>query len=260
MLRLYPFNWRERYGDELLALVAEFGLTWRSAFDIVRAALVERARRYAALLRAEAMPPDPLPPMRQWTDREYLLIRAGFLPLLGLTIVVLNLAGVPYPRGIWGGWFQLTVQPFLHFDEETRVTDATIGERVVLACAWYVAALVVTAAALAMGAGMRQLGVPEPSAIVYVAVAALLIGGIVRLLYRGVCPSLNKPRPEVTGREMACWHAGLFGALVVAGASGAPPEPFFWSMVAPAFMWMRFSRARHVRFARRRQLREQRGF
>jgi len=44
LLRLYPARWRERYGDELKALVAEAGLTPTDAIDIARAAARERQR------------------------------------------------------------------------------------------------------------------------------------------------------------------------------------------------------------------------
>ena len=44
LLRLFPAAWRARYGEELLDLVDETGLTPRAAFDVARAGLAERAR------------------------------------------------------------------------------------------------------------------------------------------------------------------------------------------------------------------------
>jgi hypothetical protein len=38
LLRLYPRSWRDRYGDELLALIEDSGLTWRKSANIVAVA------------------------------------------------------------------------------------------------------------------------------------------------------------------------------------------------------------------------------
>jgi hypothetical protein len=82
LLRWYPRAWRERYGDEFLAMV-EDGLDgrrpgWRLRFGVVGAGLRERARRVlpAALRRmtADADPPPPLP-------------RLGLLAIMGSAIV-----------------------------------------------------------------------------------------------------------------------------------------------------------------------------
>ena len=43
-MRIYPAAWRARYGDELVELVADTGLSSRALLDIVRAGLAERAR------------------------------------------------------------------------------------------------------------------------------------------------------------------------------------------------------------------------
>lgn len=43
-LRLYPPAWRERYGDEFLAIIEETGLSTREAIDLLRAALDARLR------------------------------------------------------------------------------------------------------------------------------------------------------------------------------------------------------------------------
>ena len=44
LLRVYPRRWRERYGDELLALLEAEPLTLRVRADVVRAGLKERVR------------------------------------------------------------------------------------------------------------------------------------------------------------------------------------------------------------------------
>lgn len=41
---LYPVAWRERYGDEMDALIEQEGGGWRQLADVARAALIERFR------------------------------------------------------------------------------------------------------------------------------------------------------------------------------------------------------------------------
>jgi hypothetical protein len=257
LLRLYPCDWRERYGDEFLALIDEFGLTWRSAADIVRAAAAERTHRLVRLARAETVPTDPLPPFRPSTGREFLFVRAGLIPLVGLTVVALNTFGIPYPH--WGAWIQLMALPLLLFDEESRVTDATIGERIVLTFAWLLVSLFLVGAGFAAGNGLQSFGVSASPGIVFLATLTVLLAGVVRFLYRFVCSNLNKPRPDLTVREIASWHVALFAMIVMAGAA-ASSGTFFWSMMITCFIWMRFTYVRLVRASRWRQVREQRGF
>jgi hypothetical protein len=42
LLRLYPGGWRERYGDEMLALLETAGIGWRGRIDLVRGAIDAR--------------------------------------------------------------------------------------------------------------------------------------------------------------------------------------------------------------------------
>jgi len=50
LLRLYPRAWRERYGSEFEAFLAQTKLTGSALFDIVRAAAIERGRTGVELL------------------------------------------------------------------------------------------------------------------------------------------------------------------------------------------------------------------
>jgi hypothetical protein len=54
LLRLYPRAWRERYGDELLELVAETGLTWFVVVDVILSACAQRLRALLAMRRRES--------------------------------------------------------------------------------------------------------------------------------------------------------------------------------------------------------------
>src|SRR5687768_14242976 len=42
LLHLYPYQWRERYGQEFLALVEDSGLGWKNCVDVVIGALAMR--------------------------------------------------------------------------------------------------------------------------------------------------------------------------------------------------------------------------
>ena len=44
LLRAYPRRWRERYGDELVALLEAEPLTWRTRTNVLTAGLRERLR------------------------------------------------------------------------------------------------------------------------------------------------------------------------------------------------------------------------
>ena len=105
LLRLYPRAWRARYGDEFLALVGDTGLSWRTVADVSTAALAERVRAIAGAKLWEGDPivaGQPLPPR---TVGEALTVAATFAGLVGLSVLVLGLLGVPYPRS-GSPWFQ----------------------------------------------------------------------------------------------------------------------------------------------------------
>jgi cytochrome b6-f complex iron-sulfur subunit len=50
LLRLYPRTWRDRYGEELLALIEESGLSFGATIDLIRAAADARLRPQAPVL------------------------------------------------------------------------------------------------------------------------------------------------------------------------------------------------------------------
>jgi hypothetical protein len=69
LLRLYPLSWRERYGDEFVALLSERPPSFADHVDIVRAALDARLHPQ---LSGRGRAPD----------------RAGFAPLGGLALLI----------------------------------------------------------------------------------------------------------------------------------------------------------------------------
>jgi hypothetical protein len=257
LLRLYPLEWRERYGDEFLALVTEFGLTWRSSLDILRAATVERVRTLIALARAEADASAPLPEPTPHSGREMILTPLGLAALVGVLVLVGSQFGVAFPR--WTFWCQLFIVS-QYFDSECRVTRATICERIALTFVWFIFGIGITLAGWLAGIGLLRIGVDPPSdRMLFAIIVLIVVAGIVRLLYRGMASALNKPRPDVTDREMRGWSTAMFSINVLIGMSG-PIGEMVWTFGWLASMWLQTTRVRHVRAVRRRQLREQRGF
>ena len=257
LLRVYPRAWRERYGDEFLALVSESGLTWRTSVDILIVATIERVRRLLELARAEMAPPSPLPPLTPQTDRELFLTHLGHVALVSALIFVCTRFGLASPQ--WNVWMQLFFMSS-YFDSEGRVTRATIGERIVLTFAWFMVAMWIAIVGWLIGDGLRQLGVPEPSdGLFLIVIGVPMLAGFARMLYRGLASALNKPRPDITGREFWAWSVPAFALAVLAGMV----DPFgrlIWTTGFVWSLWLGFLRTQRVRVARRRELREHRGF
>lgn len=257
LLRLYPSDWRARYGDELLALVSESGLTWRAAADIVVAAAIERVRRLIELARSEMVPASVLPPIAPETGRELILTHLGFVALAAAVIFASTLFGIAMPE--WNLWVWLVLSPST-FDGEARVTRATVGERIALSFAWFLIAAWMGTVGWIAGDGLRQLGVPEPSDGVFLLLLVVpMLAGFGRALYRGIAAGLNKPRPAITRREWCAWSVLQFMFSMLCGMA----DPFgrlIWTSAWMWTIWLRVIRTYPVRSARRRQLREQRGF
>ena len=97
LLRLYPRAWRERYGDEFLALIADGGLSWRVVVDVIGAAGVERVRAAAALVRSELDPRDPPPIDAEASSAGGFREVTLFAVLAALTVGALAIVGVPVP-------------------------------------------------------------------------------------------------------------------------------------------------------------------
>jgi hypothetical protein len=257
LLRVYPRNWRERYGDEFLALVSESGLTRRAVVDILIVATIERVRRLLELARAEMVVPSPLPQPMPMTASEIWLTQLGFGVLGSALVLVCSQFGAATPKGF------LWVQPFvtlLYFDGLGRVTRATISERIVLTFAWFVVAVWITSTAFLVGDVLRGLDVPLPSdRAFHLLLATVFVSGLARFGYRGIASALNKPRPDFTRGEIWGWSFAIFllGALV---GMAEPTDRSLWSLASFWSMWLAFVRTRHVLAARRRALREQRGF
>ncbi len=221
LLRLYPRPWRERYGDEFLALVADTGLSWRAAADVVIAAGVERARTIAALLDDDA---DDL--ITQQSAREAFTEVIGFAVFVVFLVVVLGAMGVPYPRWLW--WIQI-----FSLGGMSRISgDLTLGSWFDRASARFVTfARCVALAALAWLAGfaLRSVGVPEPQpGLFFFLVGVFIVLAAVRWTYFFVRPQLNFSKWPVMGAlEAGLWKSMSFGILIATALVDAYGEAFW---------------------------------
>ena len=208
LLRLYPRAWRARYGDEFLALVAESGLSWRGAADIVAAAVAERVRAVAAVARSEDDPTVKLPLMPSPPLREVLAERGAFILLVSLTVWAFGAVGVPYPH--WILWLNL------FFNDPGRSSDApsaaSWSERLVVSLVWFATAIVLTALAWLTAGMLRRLGVPLLSDPVFYSVfGTWAVCAGFRMLYCMVQTMwLGSTWPGMHRREIYQWSAAMF--------------------------------------------------
>lgn len=229
LLRLYPRPWRGRYGDEFLALVADTGLSWRAAADVVIAASVERVRTIAALLDD-----DGDAPITQQPDREAFAEVIGFAVFVVLLVVILGAMGVPYPRWLW--WIQIFGLAGLG-----RLSpDLTLGSWFDRASARFVTfARCVALAGLAWLAGfaLRLVGVPEPQpGLFFALVGVFIVLAAVRWTYLFVRPQLNFSKWPVMGAiEAGLWKSISFGILLATALVDAYGEAF-WDVAF--IIWM----------------------
>src|SRR5689334_471332 len=93
LLRLYPGAWRARYGDELVALVDDTGLTPRVAVDLARAGTKERARAArAALIGGTSMTFGPA-----WRHPTAWAVAGAIVVLPTLAFLILSALGTRAP-------------------------------------------------------------------------------------------------------------------------------------------------------------------
>jgi hypothetical protein len=238
LLRLYPAAWRERYGEELLALVDESGLTFRVVLNVMMAATVERLRMAAWLINHEHISGDqPLPSL---ITLGYLL--ADFLPraaILCTTILALRLAGIPTPP--WTTWVVL----FFRCEEDEFMAPRlkSRAARLFIWSYWLFLAMALTALAGLLGVTLRRVGVPEPSTTVfYRTLGTVLAVGLVRAIpMRYQWMSYNSTWPGIHPREIRVWQVVWFAVCVVTALAYPGPEMFWpgtlilWLVLRPPF-------------------------
>jgi hypothetical protein len=255
LLRLYPAAWRERYGNELLALIDESGLTVRIVLDVVLAAGVQWLRTAVSLIKNDQFAGEP-PPKLITAGYMY----ADFLPcaaILATTIAGLYAAGVPAPP--WTTWVLLFFQCDQHNFMAPRPTSRAV--RLFIWSYWLFLALALAALAGLLALGLRSVGLPAPStALLYGTFGTVLLVGLIRAIpMRYRLMSYNSTWPGIHLREIRVWQGVWFGVFVVV-AMAYPGAEMFWPGALILWMALRppFGLTREG-VARQRALKQERG-
>ena len=257
LLRLYPRTWRARYGDELLALIADTGLTWRSMLDVVAAASVERARALIALWRGQAEPEATLKTIGPASAREFFVETGALLALIGLTVLALGLLGVPWPWSTrrYGVFWTVYVAVFSSSSDVHLPRPASRFDRVALSFAQFVVAMLTVAAAYLIALVAIRIGIaPASEKLVFLCIIGVPLAGGGRLVYRAVRGAYRSFRSpgyvdgsRIGAREVMAWNAALFATLVFSGTIDRGGETF-WIMSYCCFGWLGIRRsARYMR-------------
>lgn len=231
LLRLYPAAWRERYGDELLGLIDESGLTFRVVVDVLFAAGVEWFRTAVTLIKNDQLSGEPPPKL---ITARYMY--ADFVPcaaILGTTIAGVYAVGVPAPP--WTTWAMLLFQCNLYNFMAPRLKSRTA--RLFIWCYWLFLALALTALAGLLASGLRAVGVPEPSERVFMgSLGAVLVVGLIRAIpMRYKWMSYNSTWPGLDPHEIRAWQITWFGVAVLL-AMVERPEVVFWP--SAGILWL----------------------
>ena len=235
LLLLYPAAWRERYGDELLALIGESGLTSRIVLDVVLAAGGEWFRTAAALISEENTAGEPPPKL---LTARYMF--ADFLPCTAIVcaaIVLLGLAGIPYPP--WNIWAML----FFQWDNRQEVFAprfANRSARLFVWSFWFFLALCLALLGWRLGLSIRGLGAPEPPTVVFYSVLGVVLScGLARASYLAFrAMSFNSTWTGLNPREMRAWQIIWFAVVVMSGMAD-PAGEAFWPWAGIVWMSLR---------------------
>ena len=92
VIRCYPRRWRERYADEVLALVEDVGIGWLGALDLARGALRERAIELDVLMFAWCHPSEA--PMNRRIVGRYLMSAGAVLVAPPFVVGIAHLPGM----------------------------------------------------------------------------------------------------------------------------------------------------------------------
>jgi hypothetical protein len=233
LLRLYPREWRARYGDEFLALIADSGLSWREGADVIAAATVERLRAAVGVIRSQLDPTEAQSYVPESSFADSLREAALFGSLVCLTVAVFAVFGVPLPRWTW--WvFVLPPGGGLHVAPSAQ---ANWRERATLSYFWFVAAVAVTGIVW-RGAG-ALIGVPPFSdRIFFSLIGVFFLAGIPRAIYCGIRILIyGSTWRGMHPAEIHAWRLGLLALVGLVASFDAAGETFWMLtfLVALAF-------------------------
>jgi hypothetical protein len=170
LLRLFPAAWRTRYGDELLDLISDTGLTPRAVADIARAGLAERVRATrSALIGGASMTFGPA-----W--RHPTAWAAAGAVILIPTLAFVALSMLTYQFGIGG--LAIVTDPLNTWLNSQRVVDLALLLLPAAAALMAGVPLVRLGASRVDGASELSLSVRLRALNVVVVVVALAIGSL----------------------------------------------------------------------------------
>ena len=251
LLRLYPRTWRARYGDELLALLADQGLSTRAAIDIVAAAALERTRSLVVLIRNDLDPQTaqlaPVP------FREAVREGAWFIGLLATTVGIVTMSGVPLPS--WSWWYFTGTIWAIGGAFSTTQPTASASERATLAFFRHAVASAGTGLAWSIAGASRWFGIPNPpDQVVYWSFGVFFGAVACRGIYGGIRSHIDISTWEgIHARELAAWRVGLV-AVIMLTAFLDPKADAFWSleMIMTLSLQLPHHAARHAAARHRR--------
>jgi hypothetical protein len=252
LLHIYPRPWRDRYGDEFLALVADTGLTWRGALDIAAAALVQRSRYWWRLslgrVKQDIAPGSTFGPANAREFGQMLAEVAVALAMMAVTVVALGSVGVVPPWGSNGisniaalTWVTHVGMVWLQFPQPPSAVD-----RIALVFGTFVAAMLLTGAAWLVGGVLVLQVVPLPAeAVAYTCLFGFFLAATARACARLVRDSNRSRRASATPTswiswfEMKLWTAAGFGLFVLAGMMDTDStRTTFWTCSGLCYVWL----------------------
>jgi len=256
LLCLYPRAWRQRYGDEFLALIADAGLSWREAVDVIGAAGVERLRAFVFLVRSEL---DPDEPPSQYTTVRFadgLRELALFATMVVVTVVVLAAFGVQLPR--WKSFYWIYILGSGDLVLTTRPLS-NWRDRALRSYFWFAAAVGTAGVCWFVAWGLGWFGAPQLSDRAFFSFVGVFF---LSLLLRGIYGMIRTMIYGSTWRgmhpyEILAWRMGML-SIVLATANVDPAGEVFWTMSLVVGMSFKtpYELTRHGA-ARRRALFEQ---
>lgn len=195
LLSLYPRTWRERYGEELLALLADTGLTPRIMLDVVAGAAIQRVLALIELRNREIDPLSTGRVISVMTMRDKAIDYVALVALVASTIALGSIVRMPWPPSPLStpgvSWTSMTM--WLFWVNVLQAHYGTFGrpvpprtERIGLAYYCFVEAAAFVLLMYLVGRTLSAAGVPDPSNRFLL--SFLAFGGVwvMRLIYCGV--------------------------------------------------------------------------
>ena len=238
LLSLYPRAWRERYGDEFLALVDQTGLTWSVVADVILSAGAQRLRALWVLRAEEAERLLAFRHGQRLPLGDVLLDLFVFLGLVGLVVIGCVAAGAPWPA--WNFWFWLTINWHTRYGPSLVSAKKSRAERVGVAYFFFLESLAIIAVIMLAAAALRSRGVPAPPDRADVVFVLCGFAAVCRFGYAWArCASPTTTWPGMSTVELSGW-VFLIGISLFTGALAEPNMKMFWILALFPYLMRNF--------------------